>query len=221
MGGRLPNGTRRVCHLGAPSMPPVAVSEQSAGLRRYADVLVAPGVARVVIAALLGRLPIGMAPLATVLLLRDEGRSYAVAGVVVAAGSVASAIGWPLWRAARRSRRPDARVAAARVRVPGRVRGPCAARHARRAGHCAGGVLRAGGGDAAADRGVHAGALAESAARRQGLRDTAYALEAWLQELFFVFGPLTIAAAIAVAARRGRPSSPRRASPQSAPSGSR
>ena len=72
-------------------------SEQSAGLRRYADVLAAPGVGRVVLAALLGRLPSGMAPLATVLLLRGEGRSYAVAGVVVAASSLASAIGWPLW----------------------------------------------------------------------------------------------------------------------------
>src|SRR6478672_2949990 len=75
----------------------VGVSAQSAGLRRYADVLGAPGVGRVVCAALLGRLPSGMAPLATVLLLRGEGRSYAVAGVVVAASSLASAIGWPLW----------------------------------------------------------------------------------------------------------------------------
>ena len=73
------------------------MSQQSAGLRRYADVLAAPGVSRVVCAALLGRLPNGMAALATVLLLRGEGRSYAVAGVVVAAGSLASAIGWPLW----------------------------------------------------------------------------------------------------------------------------
>ena len=49
-------------------MAPWSASEQSAGLRRYADVLAAPGVARVVCAALLGRLPNGMAPLATVLL---------------------------------------------------------------------------------------------------------------------------------------------------------
>ena len=42
-------------------------------------------------------------------------------------------------------------------------------------------------------------ALWPSLLATQGLRDTAYALEAWLQELFFVFGPL-ITAAIAVLA---------------------
>ena len=88
------------------------VSQQSAGLRRYSDVLVAPGVARVVCAALLGRLPIGMGPLATVLLLRGEGHSYAVTGVVVAVGSLASAGGLPLW-----GRLVD-RVGQVRVLVP-------------------------------------------------------------------------------------------------------
>ena len=38
-----------------------------------------------------------MAPLATLLLIRGEGRSYAVAGVVLAASSLASAIAWPLF----------------------------------------------------------------------------------------------------------------------------
>ncbi len=71
-------------------------SEQSAGLRRYADVLAFPGVARIVLAALLGRLPNGMTPLATLLLVRGEGRSYAVAGIVTAASSLASAAGSPL-----------------------------------------------------------------------------------------------------------------------------
>ena len=73
------------------------MSGQSAGLRRYGDVLAAPGIPRIAAAALLARLPSGMAPLATVLLVRGEGRSYGVAGVVIAAASVASAIGWPLW----------------------------------------------------------------------------------------------------------------------------
>ena len=50
-----------------------------------------------------------------------------------------------------------------------------------------------------AARCLHARDLAQPAARPQGLRDTAYALEAWLQEVFFVFGPL-LAAAIAVVA---------------------
>ena len=48
-----------------------------------------------VVAGLIGRLPIGMAPLATLLSLRGEGRSYAVAGFVVACASLASAMTGP------------------------------------------------------------------------------------------------------------------------------
>ena len=42
-------------------------------------------------------------------------------------------------------------------------------------------------------------ALWPSLLESQGLRDTAYALEAWLQELFFIFGPLIVAAIASVA----------------------
>ncbi len=96
-----------------------------------------PGVARVVCAALLGRLPTGMAPLATVLLLRDEGRSYAVAGRRRCRGIGGQRHRMAALGAARRSHRAGTRVVAARVRLPGRLRSSCAARHARRAGHCA------------------------------------------------------------------------------------
>jgi MFS family permease len=179
-------------------MPPVAVSEQSAGLRRYADVLVAPGVARVVCAALLGRLPTGMAPLATVLLLRDEGRSYAVAGVVVAAGSVASAIGWPLW-----GRLVD-RIGQVRVLLPLGFAYPAAFASLALLATQGAPVIAlvacsALAGATLPPLGACMRALWPSLLATQGLRDTAYALEAWLQELFFVFGPL-IAAAIAVIA---------------------
>lgn len=171
-------------------------SEQSAGLRRYADVLVAPGVARVVCAALLGRLPNGMAPLATVLLLRGEGRSYAVAGVVVAAGSLASAIGWPLW-----GRLID-RIGQARVMLPLGVVYPAAfATLALLATHGASVLALAActalAGATLPPLGACMRALWPSLLTTQGLRDTAFALEAWLQELFFIFGPL-IAAAVAV-----------------------
>ena len=131
-------------------------------------------------------------------LMRGEGRSYAVAGVVVAAMSLACAIGLAAVRAPRRPGRPDARAAAARHRLPGGFRGAGPARPRWRAGGGAGSLLGAGRSDDAATRRLHAGTLAEPAGR-PGLRDTAYALEAWLQELFFVFGPL-IAAAIAVVA---------------------
>jgi MFS family permease len=176
----------------------VGVSEQSAGLRRYADVLTAPGVARVVWAALLGRLPNGMAPLATVLLVRGEGRSYAVAGVVVAAGSLASAIGWPLW-----GRLVD-RIGQVRVMLPLGVVYPAAlAGLALLATHGASVVALAAcsalAGATLPPLGACMRALWPSLLGTQGLRDTAYALEAWLQELFFIFGPL-LTAAIAVLA---------------------
>jgi MFS family permease len=176
----------------------VGVSEQAAGLRRYADVLGAPGVGRVVCAALLGRLPSGMAPLATVLLLRGEGRSYAVAGVVVAASSIASAIGWPLW-----GRLVD-RIGQAQVLLPLGVVYPAAfAGLALLATHGAPVVAltacSALAGATLPPLGACMRALWPSLLESQGLRDTAYALEAWLQELFFVFGPL-IAAAVAVVA---------------------
>jgi MFS family permease len=176
----------------------VEVSEQSAGLRRYADVLAAPGVARVVCAALIGRLPNGMAPLATVLLLRGEGRSYAVAGVVVAAGSLASAIGWPLWG------RIIDRVGQVRVMLPlGAVYPAAFAGLALLATHGASVVALAAcsalAGATLPPLGACMRALWPSLLATQGLRDTAYALEAWLQELFFIFGPL-ITAAVAVVA---------------------
>jgi MFS family permease len=176
----------------------VGVSEQSAGLRRYGDVLRAPGVGRVVGAALLGRLPTGMAPLATVLLLRGEGRSYAVAGVVVAASSIASAVGWPLW-----GRLVD-RVGQARVLLPLGVAYPAAFAGLALLATQGAPVIALAACSALAGAtlpplGACMRALWPSLLDGQGLRDTAYALEAWLQELFFIFGPL-IAAAIAVVA---------------------
>jgi MFS family permease len=176
----------------------VGVSEQSAGLRRYSDVLAAPGVARIVCAALIGRLPNGMAPLATVLLLRGEGRSYAVAGVVVAAGSIASAIGWPLW-----GRLAD-RIGQVPVLVPLGIAYPAAfsllALLATQGAPVAALVVCSTlAGATLPPLGACMRALWPSLLATQGLRDTAYALEAWLQELFFVFGPL-ITAAIAVLA---------------------
>ena len=60
-------------------------------LRPFLDVLRTPGVPRLLGAAVLGRMPIGMAGLAIVLLVRQTGGSYATAGLV--AGSYAISLG--------------------------------------------------------------------------------------------------------------------------------
>lgn len=176
----------------------MSVSEQSAGLRRYADVLRAPGVARIVAASLLGRLPGGMAPLATVLLVREEGRSYGVAGLVVAATSLASAIGWPLWgRLVDRTGQarvllwlagahPVALAALALLATQGAPVGVLAA--------CA-----ALSGATMPPVGACMRALWPSLLESAALRETAYAFEAWVQELFFILGPLIVAAVVVFA----------------------
>ena len=177
----------------------VAASEQSAGLRRYADLCAAPGVARIVAAALIGRIPNGMAPLATVLLVRGEGRSYAAAGIVAAATSLATAIGWPLWgRIVDRTGQarvlcwlafayPAALVALAISATSG---APLLVLIA-----CAG--LS---GATMAPIGACIRALWPSLVATDGMRATAYAFEAWVQEVFFIAGPLLVALITALAA---------------------
>jgi len=172
---------------------------QAAGVRRYADVLGAPGVARVVWAALIGRLPAGMAPLAILLLVRGEGHSYAAAGIVTAASSLTSAIGWPLW-----GRLID-RVGAVRVLVPQALGYPAAllalALLATRGAPVLALVACAAlAGAMLSPLGACMRALWPVLLPAPGMRDTAYALEAWLQEVFFLVGPLLVAAIAVVAA---------------------
>jgi predicted MFS family arabinose efflux permease len=66
------------------------------GLDRYAALFGAPHVRSVVVSGLVGRLPLGMLPLGNVLLLRHAGESYAVVGIVVATVSVANGVSSPL-----------------------------------------------------------------------------------------------------------------------------
>ena len=58
-------------------------------LTRYLDVLRAPGVARLALFALVGRLPFGVLPLSIVLLMRNEGYDYGQIGAVLAAEALA------------------------------------------------------------------------------------------------------------------------------------
>jgi MFS family permease len=175
----------------------VSVTEQPAGLRRYGAVLGAPGVGRVVSASLLARLTVGMAPLATLLLIRGEGRSYAVAGVVLAASSLACAIAWPLV-----GRLAD-RVGQTRVLLPLAFAYPAAfcglaLLAVRDAPVVALAVCAALAGATLPPIGACMRALWPSMLSDDELRDTAYALESWMQELFFIVGPLIVAALAAV-----------------------
>ena len=65
-------------------------------LRIYLDVLRVPSVTRLLLSAVVGRMPTGMAGLAIVLLVREAGGSYAVAGMVAVAYSAALAVTSPL-----------------------------------------------------------------------------------------------------------------------------
>jgi MFS family permease len=161
------------------------------GLGRYAELFRAPSVGQVVIAGLLARLPLGMVPIATVLLVRAAGHSYAVVGGVVAALSVASAAAAPPV-----GRLVD-RVGQARVLIPLSVLFPafvgllvwaCDAR----ASALVLVLLAAGSGATMPPVGACIRTLWPSMLPAQGLRETAYALEAWLQELAFVLGPVVV-----------------------------
>jgi MFS family permease len=64
--------------------------------RVYLDVLRTPSVPRLLSSALVARMPVGMAGLAIVLLVREVGGSYGVAGLVAGTYSVALALASPL-----------------------------------------------------------------------------------------------------------------------------
>ena len=66
------------------------------GLRRYRDLLRVPGVAPLMLAVFVGRLPYGMNILAEILLLRAAGFSYAVVGIVTAASGLSVGFAAPV-----------------------------------------------------------------------------------------------------------------------------
>ena len=77
------------------------------GLRRYRELLGVPGVAPLMLAAFVGRLPYGMNILAAILLLRAAGFDYAEVGIVTAAsglsvGAAAPVMGRVIDRSGRR-----------------------------------------------------------------------------------------------------------------------
>ncbi len=111
------------------------------GLARYRALFQRPYVRRLVLSGLLARLPMGMIGLALLLLVRENGGSYAAAGAVSGALFVATAVGAPI--AGRLvDRRGQTRVLLlARVIFPallfGSARSRCSTRRSRSVAVCA------------------------------------------------------------------------------------
>ena len=168
------------------------------GLARYRALFQVPHVKRLVLSGLLARLPMGMVGLALLLLVRDSGGSYAAAGVVSGAYFVATAIGAPI--AGRLvDRRGQTRILLPRALIfPSVLLGVCALAlldaplPAIAIGAAAAGALMPPIGASLRSLWPRLFADAER-------RSTAYALEASLQEIFFVVGPLLVALLTAVA----------------------
>lgn len=168
------------------------MSATASSTRPFSELLRAPGVARVASSGLVARLPLGMNTLALVLLVRASGGSYALAGAVSAAMAGAEGLTTPAL-----ARLVD-RVGQPRVLLPLVALYP--------ASLAALVVLVRAGAPPAA---LVACAIAMGAtlppiaacirtlwpvlAPRPELRTTAFALEATLQEVFFLVGPLLVA----------------------------
>ena len=167
-------------------------------LAKYRSVLSVPGAARLFVTALVARLPQGMAPLAVLLLVRGATHSYAIAGLAVGADAFATAACAPLL-----GRLVD-RFGRRRILVPVA---------------CAQAVVYA---LLVLAAEVHAGAVAlvvlatlaggllppiapvvrvllREVVDDPAVRETAYSLDAVIQEVLWISGPLVVAVLIAVA----------------------
>ena len=169
---------------------------QKTGLGRYAAVLARPQVAPVFAAAFVGRLPVGMYSLAIVLFLSKETGSFAVAGAATGACWVAGGASAPVL-----GRLID-RVGQTPVLVACAVAFPVAV--AALIGIGEGGAETAALIACAALTGVAFPPLfttirALIGVLAGGLAETAFALEAIVQELFFFVGPLLVALIVAIA----------------------
>jgi MFS family permease len=168
------------------------------GVRRYLAVLGAPHAKALVLAAFVARLPIAMTPLALLLLVRDSTGDYAAAGAVTAVFALCEGIAAPVQgRIIDRFGQTPSLLATATL-FPLAVWGvalaaeeeastPLLAALAALAGLVLPPVM------------ATMRALWPDVVRDPKLVETAYALEASLQELFFFSGPLLVALAVTLA----------------------
>jgi predicted MFS family arabinose efflux permease len=163
------------------------------GVSSYRELLAGAEARRVISWGLLARMPMGMSSLALVLLVRGEGGTYATAGIVSGTYAVASGAGAVVGGRLVDRRRPAAvlisygiayGVALAAVLALARARAPEAALVA---GALLAGLL-------APPVGPTIRMMWPAMLPRPELRTTAFALEATIQEVIFVAGPLVVAA---------------------------
>lgn len=176
----------------------VTVTVPPAGPARYAALLRTPHVRRLFLSGLVARLPTGMVPLALLLAVRADGGSYAAAGAVSGAYFVASAIGAP-FAGSSVDRRGATRVLLPRAALyTGGLLAVCAL-FASDAPLPLVAVTAAGAGALVPPVAAALRVLWPRLFTGGELRATAYALEASLQEIFFVVGPLLVALLAAAA----------------------
>jgi len=165
-------------------------------LARYRSVLSMPGAKRMFASALIGRLPQGMSSLAILLLIRGSTHSYAAAGIGVGANALAAAASAPI------AGRIVDRYGRARVLAPFAF-AQAGAYVALMLGSGAGAgaalliLLAALAGALLPPIGPVVRVLLRGAFDDHAVRETAYALEAVLQELIWIVGPLAVALVIA------------------------
>lgn len=156
----------------------------------YADLLSLPSVPRLLTAAVVGRIPVGMGALALFLFVRQSGGSYAIAGLAVGASTVAGCVGAPLLgRLVDRHGQP-------RILVPSGV-GQAVSLLVLAWLEPAGGValfgLAAAYGFLAPPMAASLRATWASLIGREGTLTRAYALDSTAQETIWILGPLLAA----------------------------
>ncbi|MGW7432702.1 MFS transporter [Streptomyces sp. NPDC054861] len=171
----------------------MATEAQASG--GYRDILRAPHALRLLTGTLVGRLPNGTGPIATVVFTRAEGGSYSLAGGLVAAYGVATAVGQPLLgRAVDLKGQPRVQLPAAVLSALGMAVLAVAGIGNIALAYAA--IVVAGLFTPPLEGGLRA--LWPSVLGREDRVHRAYALDAVAQEVMFTVGPLLVTLLVAV-----------------------